>query len=97
MQALEGMANSDFFRCFCGHTRKIFSGRLELGSNRLYESYEPVLVELPYKKGELISLFHEEGPIWVTECQRETISTLTDPELYTNPNTSEASPAEGGR
>lgn len=31
--------------------------------NRLYESYEPVLVELPYKKGELISLFHEEGHV----------------------------------
>lgn len=31
--------------------------------NRLYESYEPVVVELPYKKGELISLFHEEGHV----------------------------------
>ena len=31
--------------------------------DRLYESYEPVVVELPYKKGELISLFHEEGHI----------------------------------
>lgn len=31
--------------------------------NRLYESFEPVLVELPYKEGELISLFHEEGHV----------------------------------
>lgn len=31
--------------------------------DRLYESYEPVVVELPYKKGELISLFHEEGHV----------------------------------
>ncbi len=41
-------------------------------------------------------LFHEEGPIWVTECQRQTISTLADPELYTQPNTAGASPVEGG-
>ncbi len=31
--------------------------------DRLYESYEPVVVELPYNKGELISLFHEEGHV----------------------------------
>jgi GTP-binding protein HflX len=36
---------------------------LQTVKNRLYESYEPVLVELPYNKGELISLFHEEGHI----------------------------------
>ncbi len=36
---------------------------LQMVKNRLYESYEPVLVELPYKKGELISLFHEEGHV----------------------------------
>lgn len=36
---------------------------LQTVKNRLYESYEPVLVELPYKKGELISLFHEEGHV----------------------------------
>lgn len=36
---------------------------LELVKERLYESYEPVLVEIPYKKGSLISLFHEEGRV----------------------------------
>jgi len=36
---------------------------LQTVKNRLYESYEPVIVELPYNKGELISLFHEEGHI----------------------------------
>jgi len=36
---------------------------LQTVRDRLYESYEPVVVELPYKKGELISLFHEEGHV----------------------------------
>ncbi len=30
---------------------------------RLYESYEPVQVELPYNQGGLISLFHREGQV----------------------------------
>lgn len=36
---------------------------LELVKERLYESYEPVHVEIPYNKGSLISLFHEEGRV----------------------------------
>lgn len=36
---------------------------LELVRERLYESYEPVHVEIPYNKGSLISLFHEEGRV----------------------------------
>ena len=36
---------------------------LEVVKVKLYESYQPVRVEIPYSKGGMISLFHEEGQV----------------------------------
>ena len=36
---------------------------LQTVKNRLYESYEPIRVEIPYNQGGLISLFHEQGQV----------------------------------
>ncbi len=36
---------------------------LETVKQKLYESYQPVSVEVPYNQGGLISLFHEEGQV----------------------------------
>ena len=40
-------------------------------------------------------LFHQEGPIWVTECSRPTIPTLADPELYAQTNMAVEAATEG--
>jgi GTP-binding protein HflX len=39
--------------------------------SRLYESYEPIQVEIPYNLGSLISLFHEEGQVDQVENRYE--------------------------
>lgn len=36
---------------------------LEVVQEKLFESYQSVAVEVPYSKGDLISLFHEEGQV----------------------------------
>ena len=40
---------------------------LQAVREKLYESYEPVRVEIPYNKGGLIALFHEEGQVMQVE------------------------------
>jgi GTP-binding protein HflX len=44
---------------------------LRVVKEKLYESYEPVLVEIPYQKGGLIALFHEEGQVVQVENKYE--------------------------
>jgi len=36
---------------------------LAMVREKLFESYQNVTVEVPYNKGDLISLFHEEGQV----------------------------------
>lgn len=42
---------------------------LETIQNKLFESFEMIIVELPYSEGGLISLFHDEGQVNVIENQ----------------------------
>jgi GTP-binding protein HflX len=44
---------------------------LQTIKSRLYESYEPIQVEIPYNLGSLISLFHEEGQVDQVENRYE--------------------------
>lgn len=39
--------------------------------NKLYESYEPISVDLPYQEGALIALFHEQGHVKHIEHDRK--------------------------
>jgi GTP-binding protein HflX len=43
---------------------------LQLIETRLFETYTPVRVRLPYQEGQLISLFHEQGQVQVVEHER---------------------------
>jgi len=44
---------------------------LEMLRNNLYEAFSPILVRLPYKQGQLISLFHQLGQVERVEQERK--------------------------